>query len=162
MLASAGFSNDSLLTQPYCQQYLTNCVIDFMCSAMQKIFSAMADVIGETKESVNGETKEKALRNTVWAHWQLRMAVQHAAYIGAKPDARRAILVAYVGLRDKRDAQDLQLGRLRQSLLDLAAAHAALARGSQADLATAIGRIQQELDATRALEEHFKSLKPKS
>jgi hypothetical protein len=122
--------------------------------AMEKIFSAMADVIGETKE--------KGLRNTAWSHWQLRITDRHAAFVGAKPDARRAILVAYVGLRDKRDAQDLQLGRLRQSLLDLAAAHAALARGSQADLATAIGRIQQELDATRALEDHFKSLKPKS
>jgi hypothetical protein len=121
---------------------------------VQQVFSAMAEVIGETSD--------KGLRGTVQEHWINRMAVQRAAFAAAKPDARRAIVVAFVALRDQRDTQDLQLGSLRQSLLDLAAAHAALARGSQADLATAIGRIQQELDATRALDEHFKSLKPKS
>jgi hypothetical protein len=49
---------------------------------------------------------------------------------------------------------------LRQSILDLASAHGALARGSNIDLNSAVALIQQELDATRALAEHFQSLQP--
>lgn len=99
---------------------------------VQQVFSAMADVIGGTSD--------EGLRGTVQQHWIKRMAAQRQAFLAANPNARRPVVVAFVGLRDKRDTQDLQLGSLRQSLLDLAAAHAALARGSQADLATAIGK----------------------
>jgi hypothetical protein len=74
---------------------------------------------------------------------------------------KREIVTAFIALRDKRDAQDLQLGSLRQSLLDLAMAHSALARGSDTDLATAINMIQQELQATRSLFDQFKALKLK-
>jgi len=63
-------------------------------------------------------------------------------------------------MRDQRDAQDLQLDMLRQSLLDLAVAHGAPARGSNLDLNSAVALVQQELEATQALAEHFQSLKP--
>jgi hypothetical protein len=121
---------------------------------IQQIFSAMAEEIGEN----NG----KGIRRTVWQHWLLRMGDEVKPFLSAKgnPDARRQVVLAYLDLRDKRDAQDLQLGSLHQSLLDLAAAHAALARGSNVDLAAAIGRVQQELDATRALSDFFKSQTP--
>jgi predicted RNA methylase len=68
------------------------------------------------------------------------------------------VVTNYIALRDQRDAQDLQLGMLRQSILDLAAGHGALARGSNINLNSAVALIQQELDATRALGEHFQSL----
>ena len=109
--------------------------------------------------SVIGESHEKGLRSTVRSHWMGRMGVQQQAFLEAPRDARRENVVAFVDLRDKRDAQDQQLGALYQSLLDLAAAHAALAHGSIADLDTAIGRIQHELDVTLAVDRHFKSLK---
>jgi hypothetical protein len=121
---------------------------------MQQVFSEMAAAIGESNL--------KGIRGTVWTHWIGRMAEPAPAFLRAKgnPDARREIVLAYLDLRDKRDAQDLQLGSLRQSLLDLAAAHAALARGSNVGLAAAIGMVQQELDATRALSDSFKSQTP--
>lgn len=122
--------------------------------AMQQIFSAMAEAVGETNQD--------GIRLTVWSHWtDTRMASQKLAFKETNPSARRAIVAAFVDLRDKRDAQDLQLSSLRQSLLNLAVAHHALAEGSNVDLSTAISRIQEELAATRALHEHFLSLQPK-
>lgn len=120
---------------------------------MQQIFSAMAEAIGESND--------RGIRGTVWAHWtDIRMANKKLEFLEAGETARRSTVVAFVELRDQRDAQDLQLGSLRQSLLNLATAHHALAEGSNIDLATAISRIQQELAATRALHEHFTSLQP--
>jgi hypothetical protein len=122
--------------------------------AMQTIFSEMASAIGENNL--------KGIRGTVREHWKLRMGVQQEAFIDAKgkSEVRREIVNTFIALRDKRDVQDLQLGSLRQSLLDLAAAHSALARGSDTDLATAINMIQQELEATRSLFDQFKAPKP--
>jgi hypothetical protein len=120
---------------------------------VQLIFSQMAAAIGESDR--------KGIRGTVREHWNTRMAFESRDFLVAKGNAaaRKQIVLGYIELRDKRDAQDLQLGSLRQSLLDLAAAHSALARGSDVDLASAINMIQQELDATRALSDFFSSLK---
>jgi len=118
---------------------------------IQKIFTEMAAVIGESNEA--------GVRGTVAQHWTLRMAQQRAAFLRAKGEARRQIVLEYIKLRNGRDVQDLQLSLLRQSILDLAAAHSALARGSGVDLAGAIAMIQQELDATRSLSDFFTSLK---
>lgn len=119
---------------------------------IQKVFSEMAAVIGESSQQAGG------LRATVRSHWQLRMADQRANFLAVQGEARRGVVTGYIALRDQRDAQDLQLGMLRQSILDLASAHGALARGSNIDLNSAVALIQQELDATRALAEHFQSL----
>jgi hypothetical protein len=122
---------------------------------IQQVFSEMAAVIGESNKT------EGSLRATVRSHWQLRMDAKRADFLAVQGDARRSIVTDYIDYRDRRDAQDLQLGMLRQSILDLATAHGALARGSNVDLNSAIALIQQELDATRALAEKFQSLKPK-
>ena len=119
---------------------------------IQKVFSEMAAVIGESSQQAGG------FRATVRSHWQLRMADQRANFLAVQGEARRGVVTGYIALRDQRDAQDLQLGMLRQSILDLASAHGALARGSNIDLNSAVALIQQELDATRALAEHFQSL----
>jgi hypothetical protein len=124
--------------------------------AMQHIFTAMADVIGDGRL--------KALRGTVHEHWQTEIAsVAKVDFPAAKnnPAARRAAVLAYVDLLQKRDAQDLQLASLRQSLLELGVAHAALARGADSDLAGALAMIQQELTQTRAFFDQFNALKPK-
>jgi len=121
---------------------------------IQKVFSEMAAVIGESSQEAGG------LRATVRSHWQLRMDDQRANFLAVQGEARRGVVTNYIALRDQRDAQDLQLGMLRQSILDLASAHGALARGSNIDLNSAVALIQQELDATRALAEHFQSLQP--
>lgn len=119
---------------------------------IQKVFAEMAAVIGESSREAG------SLRATVRSHWQLRMADKRADFLAVQGEARRSVVTSYIALRDQRDAQDLQLGMLRQSILDLAAAHGALARGSNIDLNSAVALIQQELEATRALAEHFKSL----
>src|SRR5262249_19684975 len=90
---------------------------------IQKVFTEMAGVIGEPR----GEPG--SLRATVRSHWQLRMDDRRADFLAVAGEARRSIVTDYIRLRDQRDAQDLQLGMLRQSVLDLAAAHGALARG---------------------------------
>jgi hypothetical protein len=118
---------------------------------IQEIFAEMAKAIGEDNQS--------GIRGTVAQHWTLRMAQQRTAFLRAKGSDRRENVVEYIKLRNGRDAQDLQLSLLRQSILDLAAAHSALARGSSADLAGAIAMIQQELDAARSLSDFFASLK---
>jgi hypothetical protein len=121
--------------------------------AMKSIFMGMAEVIGPDHS--------RELRGTVWEHWKERMGAQRVAFLAAKDKlgTRREIVKAYIALRDNRDAQDLQLASLRQSILDLASAHEALARGSDTDLAAAVTMIQQELDVTRSLNEQFKALK---
>lgn len=121
--------------------------------AMQTIFLEMADVIGPDRS--------KGLRATVWEHWKTRMDGQRVEFLKTKdkPAARRKVVEAYIALRDQRDQQDLQLGSLRQGLLDLASAHEALARGSDTDLGAAIAMIQRELDATRAIAEQLNSAK---
>jgi hypothetical protein len=119
---------------------------------IQKVFSEMAAVIGESSQGAG------SLRGTLRSHWQLRMDDKRADFLAVQGEARRSVVTNYIALRDQRDAQDLQLGMLRQSILDLAAAHGALARGSNIDLNSAVALIQQELDATRALAEHFQSL----
>jgi hypothetical protein len=124
--------------------------------AMQQIFTAMADVIGDAKL--------KGLRGTVHEHWQTEIAeVAKVDFPTAKGNtaARRSAVLAYVDLLQKRDAQDLQLASLRQSLLELGVAHAALARGDDIDLAGALAMTQQELNATRAFFDAFSALKPK-
>lgn len=123
---------------------------------VQMIFSEMAAAIGESNL--------KGIRGTVWEHWNLRMRAQAPPFLMAKSNsvARRNIVLAYINLRDKRDAQDLQLGSLHQSLLDLATAHSPLEHGSNVELASAIDMIQQELNATRSLSDFFTSLKPKA
>ncbi|MDR3436702.1 hypothetical protein [Telmatospirillum sp.] len=122
--------------------------------AMRMIFSAMAAAVGSDHH--------EGLRGTVWAHWQERMGVQQVAFLTAKAAGKRDAVVAYIDSRDKRDTQDLQLGSLRQSLLDLAGAHAALARGSAVELGAAIAMIQQELDNTRTQISKFSAMKPKA
>lgn len=123
-------------------------------AGVQQVLSEMAAVVGESNQ--------KGLRATVRSHWQARMGAQQAAFTETTGAARRGIVVAFIDLRDKRDAQDLQLGALYQSLLDLGAAHAALAHGSAIDLDAAIGRIKQEFEVTRALDAHFRSLEPQA
>jgi len=111
----------------------------------------MADAIGASKD--------QPLRSTVWNHWIQRMTAKRLEFRNASENARRSIIDAYIQLRDSRDTQDLQLASVRQSLLDLAVAHAALARGDNLQLSGAVAAVQRELDATRALAEHFQSLK---
>ena len=118
---------------------------------IQKIFTGIADVIGESNQ--------EGLRGTVSQHWAERLGDKQVDFLAAQGNARRSVVTDYINLRDQRDAQDLQLGSLRRSLLDLAAAHAALARGSNVELSNAVALIQQELDATRAFADYFKSLK---
>jgi len=124
--------------------------------AMQQIFPTMASAIGASNDQQGG------LRKLVWGIWEERLDSQSIAFSRASVEARRPAVLTYIDLRDKRDAQDLQMASLHQSYLDLAAAHSALARGSNIDLTAAVDRLQQELEATRALQAQFTSLKPKA
>jgi len=88
------------------------------------------------------------------------MGNDQAAFVGASASARKPIAQDYAGLIQKRDAQDVSLALLHDNLLNVGKAHAALARGSDVDLAGAIGAIGRELDAAQSLVNQFSALAP--
>jgi hypothetical protein len=121
--------------------------------AIRQVFVTMSNVFGDGPS--------KGLRGTVRVHWLDRMADKQALFTRTTDNAaKRQVVIDYFVLRDKRDAQDLQLATLRQSLLDLADAHTAMAAGSPLDLTAALAAVKQELDATQALHDQFSALKP--
>jgi hypothetical protein len=139
--------------------------------SMQVVFTSMANAIGSNDN-------KPGLITTVSKHWTNRMGVKddefhrnfddfYKAHPTPSKDekttfeaAQRQIVLEYIQLRDQRDAQLLTLTSLRKSLLGLAEAHSALARGSAADLSTVLTKLQTELDGTKALYDQFKALKP--
>lgn len=137
--------------------------------AMQVIFSAMAHAIGSDGD-------EPGLIKTVSEHWTDRMAARENLFhrnfdafrqghpkpsdddTAAFETSQRQVVLGYIQLRDQRDANLLALTSLRKSLLGLAEAHSALARGSSPDLSATLSKLQAELDAAKALHEQFKAI----
>jgi hypothetical protein len=116
--------------------------------SIQSLFKAMEDVIGSGPS--------EGLRGTTRAHWLLRMADDQIKFLSTTDvAARKQIVIDYFALRDKRDAQDLQLASLRESLNQLAASHAALAKGSPVELGAAINALQTELAEVQSLHDRF-------
>ena len=139
--------------------------------AMRLVFTSMADAVGSNDN-------KPGLITTVSKHWNDRMAVKednfhrnanefHRAHPTPSKDEQaafeanqRSVVLEYIQLRDRRDAQLLALVSMRKSLLGLAEAHSALARGSAPDLSMVLSKLQAELDGAKALYDQFKALAP--
>jgi hypothetical protein len=122
--------------------------------AVQNIFSAMMQAIGDSPES--------GVRGTVTSSWrQILARMDVREFRPASGDAaRRAVVNRYVAALDERDAQDALLSSLRLSLATLAKSHQELAQGRRASATGLIKLVQDEykeyreqLDALRARRE---------
>lgn len=138
---------------------------------MQVIFQAMASAIGS---DASGAT----VWHTASEHWVDRMGKVEDAFHrnydefqkvhattppssdeqAAFAAKQRLVVQNYIQLRDLRDAQLQALSSLQQSLLGLAEAHSALARGSASDLSTVLSSLQADLDNAKSLYDKFKAL----
>jgi hypothetical protein len=158
-LASAGAEVGRLLIEARAETS-ASAVARKVDPAMQRLFGAMAAAIGVSPVD---DAPGPPLRVFVRRHWEEREADQRLAFLrAADKAAKRDVVLQYVELLRKADAEDQQLASIWRSLRELGVAHGAIARGSNPDLSAAVARIQQEVDATRAFAEFFSSLKQKS
>jgi hypothetical protein len=111
--------------------------------AFGEVLAAMATAIGGSPQDRNSLqfVVESNWTNSVLAHLENR----YADLAPGNADRRR-VLQDYVAAITSRDAQLANLSQLQQSLLALAEAHAAAARGSSGDALFWIGRINGWLD----------------
>lgn len=109
--------------------------------AIQEVFSAMMEAIGNDPES--------GVRGTVRASWtQILARIDVRDFRRASSDdAKRAAVLRYVEALDERDAQDRLLASIRFSLATLAKTHQELAHGRRASASALIQLIQDEYKA---------------
>lgn len=115
---------------------------------VRSLLTAMAEAVGAS----DGE----GLRGTVGSAWTAFGGRNQRAYALAiegkrDEDARRAIVVDYLTLLDRRQAQLASLASLRSSLLALADAHSAAAAGSKRPIGELLNVIEARLDEIIAL-----------
>lgn len=106
---------------------------------IQAVFSQMMTAIGSSPDD--------AIRGTVRAAWGDVLGQIQVDFLVATPqgnDAKRAVVERYVTALDQRDAQDMMLSSLRQSLGLLASAHRELAAGRESSARELIGLIHDE------------------
>ena len=119
---------------------------------IRAILTTMADTIGTS-------TATPGLRATVHANWEQRKGIQQVAFLTAKTQAdKRPIAVLYSKAMSQEAAQDLALSSLRESLLNLADAHHALASNKNANLASAVAAVESALQNTVNLANRFQSV----
>ncbi len=120
--------------------------------AVQDVFSAMMDAIGESPS--------EGVRGTVASSWTTVLAQIQIEFLGAQGvEAKRDIATRYVTTLDQRDAQDASLASLRRSFGLLAVAHRELAAGRAPSAQRMLDAIQQEYLAFRQREDSLKKAK---
>lgn len=114
--------------------------------SLQAVFATMMTAIGKDQND--------AIRATVTTSWNQLLNERSAAFLAAKDkDAKRAVVVDFVSILDKRDAQDRSLASLRRSIGLLASAHASLAAGRPEGASAMLQMVQREYAAWRAQRE---------
>ncbi|MDR3506298.1 MAG: hypothetical protein P4L64_00200 [Caulobacteraceae bacterium] len=111
--------------------------------AFHTVTVGMADAVGDSPRN------RASLQFTVYSNWTASLAAITASYSATAPTdtaTRRDLIQKYVAAIQARDAQLANLSQLRTSLLALAEAHAAAARGQPGDAQFWIGRINGWLD----------------
>ena len=107
-------------------------------------------------ETIGNESAGVGLRATVARNWEQRLAVLKQEFLSQKSSAKReAIAKKFVGFLNQRDAQDEMLAGVHRTLVALADAHTALAKGNALDLRGAIDFVAAELKHTRDLKTRF-------
>lgn len=120
--------------------------------AIQDVFAAMADAIGETSND--------GVRGTVASSWLAVLGQIQVDFLAAQGvPARRDVATRFAATLDQRDAQDASLASLRRSFLLLAGAHRELAAGRAPDARRLIDAVQQEYEAYRKRVEALKTAK---
>ena len=111
--------------------------------AFHAVVVGMANAIGDSPRD------RSSLQFTVNSNWTAAMATIASGYAATPTTSltpRRDLLQQYVDAINGRDSQLANLSELRTSLLALAEAHAAAARGQPGDALFWIGRINGWLD----------------
>lgn len=119
--------------------------------AIQSLLAQMAEAIGASDA--------EGLRGTVHTNWNASFQNVQRAYAEAatahNETKQRQLISEFLSTLDRRDAQLRSLALLRSSLLNLATAHAAAARGSPASLTSLLASIEARLDETKRLYDAF-------
>jgi hypothetical protein len=100
-------------------------------------FRATLEAMAHAVDPARGVGIPATVRNT----WTFQMDEVHAAYSAAPQTQRAALITRFLELARKRDDQMLRFERLKSSLLSLAEAHSAAARGNGSEALLWIGRI---------------------
>jgi hypothetical protein len=117
-------------------------------SEIRHILFTMSDSIGYS--CTNG------MRGTVNAHWNQLLAAKKLEFISQSDISKRlAIAADFRDLMQRRATQDIVLVSLRQSLMNLAALHHALAHGESMDARTYGASIVEEMKHTKELSARF-------
>ncbi|HUJ09857.1 MAG TPA: hypothetical protein VL171_07505 [Verrucomicrobiae bacterium] len=117
--------------------------------AVQQILFEMAADIGDSDGT--------GIRGTVHAHWQQRKGKCQVAFTKSDDAGKRKLAVQFAGLISQQQAQDAVLESLHRSLLALASAHRALAKGEPFSMAASIAFIKNEVQDTEQLYSKFKN-----
>lgn len=123
---------------------------------VQLLLSSMAEAIGANDS--------EGLRGTVHRLGTTALSPIQRSYAAAfdrhDERAQRELIQQYLDGLAARDAQLRSLENLRGSLINLAAAHAAAAKGGGATLGALISQIQYRLDETQRIYEAIEKNKP--
>lgn len=115
--------------------------------SVQQLLATMAEAIGDS----NAE----GLRGTVFSNWNTSFDGVRRAYATAATQHReqeqRKLIGEYLGALDRRDAQLRALANLRASIMNLAAAHSAAAKGAPVTVSTLIAQIEQRVHETKRI-----------
>jgi hypothetical protein len=115
--------------------------------SVQSLLTSMAESIG----AHNGE----GLRGTVFTNWNANLDPVRRAYAAAadkkQESTQRLLIGEYLAGLDRRDAQLRSLANLRTSLVNLAAAHSAAAKGAPATVGSLLAQIERRLDETKRI-----------
>jgi hypothetical protein len=125
--------------------------------------TSMAKAIGEDPRGKRGAAVQHVgLMGTVYTNWESALGPSRIRFAVAttqnNADERQAAITEFMDVLDRRDAELDALASLRQSLLLLADAHSAAARGQKQDADSFIALISQQLQQTQALFEKFKQI----
>jgi len=114
---------------------------------VQQLLSGMAEALGTSDR--------EGLRGTVFTNWNTSFNKIRAAYAIAARDkqeaTQRQLIKDYLSGLDKRDAHLRSLANLRSSLVNLAAAHAAAAKGAPVTVGALLAQVERRLDETKRL-----------
>lgn len=125
---------------------------------LQRSDPAVQDVIGRMAGAL-GDDDADGLRGTVLSNWNtsftgVRRAYATAAERGDEANQRKLVAEYLSGL-DRRDAQLRSLANVRASLISLAAAHAAAAKGAPATVDGLLDQVERRLTETERLFKAF-------
>lgn len=122
-------------------------------------------LLGQMVEALGAHDRE-GLRGTVATNWAASFDGVRRAYALAATERneaqQRQLVGEFLGAIDRRDAQLRSMAALRSSLLNLASAHAAAAKGSPSSIGSLLAAIDTRLSETKRLYDAFAEREPET